>query len=70
MTRPLSLRELRRRLALLPDPVLDGLTRPGLDPTVVAERVERVLEQRPPVPVERGPAGLVLTGSRPARRRG
>lgn len=51
--RPLSLRELRRRLSLLPDPLLDQFTRPGLDPAVVAERVERVLESRPPVPIPR-----------------
>ena len=46
--RALALAELRRRLALLPDVEVFALTRPGLAPEVVVERVEHLVAERPP----------------------
>jgi hypothetical protein len=47
--RALRLAELRRRLALLPDVEVFALTRAGLAPEVVVERLERLVAERPPV---------------------
>ena len=60
MNRRRSLAELRRRLALLPDCDVFALTRAGLDPALVVERVEHLVESRPPVRLER-PAGQRLS---------